>query len=382
MATCVMCVRCGILFAFAAIAASETACSSDPGTAGTSILVPYAALTGGMIFATGAFPGSDGYDLFWAPVPTQATIDPQPVVRLTHAPGNEWQPSVSRGGKGIVFAREDDGIYLISTSGRISRVSETNGGQFKDSLPAISIDGARVAWVREDQRRAIGGTQFHETYVMMANFDGKEAKPVSARAGVIQDAPVFDPMPTSTRLAWSEFNPTTITVEGPQSFGIWVHNFANGTGRYACQSPPVRIRDRAAPYRCFGEHLAWPLPNVIITGQDLLEVNFDGTLDTVWDHVITGISTQMFGTPDVRRSASGFFPRFPLSVSYSPRVDRMLFDGVVVPIDGDNPTLAFFSASVDGGGVWRIPLDGYKSDLDRRSTGDFLFSVATPQLVP
>jgi hypothetical protein len=236
--------------------------------------------------------------------------------------------------------------------------------------------------VREDRGHPIGMTGYYETVIMMANFDGKETKAVSPKMGVVQDAPVFDPMPTSTRIAWSEFNPSTITVEGPQSFGIWIHDFSNASGHFACKSPAVRIRDRDAPYRCFGQHLSWPLSDVIVTGQDLLEVHFDGTLDTIWDNIVDGLLRAQFGTPDLTRGPPRFFGRFPISVSYSAVVDRVVFDGVVIPIDGDQPTLGFFSASIDGGGAWRIPLDGYKSDLDRVNTADYLFSLATPQLVP
>src|SRR5262249_6076659 len=153
-----------------------------------------------------------------------ATIDPQIPIRLTSVGGNEWQPSVSAGGKGLVFAREDDGIFLISTTGRVSRVTTTDA-RFKDAHPAISPDGARVAWVREDRTKPIGQTNFFENSVWMANFDGKNAAPLQpdrAHSGVIQDAPVFDPDPSRTRIAWSEFNAETFTPSGPADFGIFL----------------------------------------------------------------------------------------------------------------------------------------------------------------
>lgn len=360
-------------------------CSSEPGLEGTEILVPYGALSGGMLLSTSAIQESRGYDLFWVPVPPVATIDPQPILRLTFADGNEWQPSVSRGGNGIVFAREDDGIFLINTSGRVSRVS-TSGNRFKDSIPAISPDGARVAWVREDRSRPIGESGFFETSVMIANYDGSDAREALPRAGVVQDAPVFDPNPASLRVAWSEFNAITFGPGGPTDFGIWVHNYQTDTGRYACQSPPIYLGDRSRPYRCFGQHLTWVAANgasFIVTGQDLLEINVDtGELSTIWPELIVGLQSQQSGIPDIGDNPSGFFPRFPLSVSYARNLDRLVFDGIVQLVDGDDPTLAFFSAAIDGGGAWRIPIDGYAADVDQFRTGDYTFSLATPQLVP
>ncbi|MCK6550237.1 hypothetical protein L6R52_30660 [Myxococcota bacterium] len=365
----------------------SAACSAEAGVDGSEILAPYSALSGGLLFATSAssIPGVNGYDLFWAPIPSFQTTDPQPLVRLTNASGNEWQPSVSRGGNGFVFARPDDGIFLVSTSGRITRVSDV-ADRYKDSLPALSFDGTRVAWVREDRLQPIGETGFFETFVMMANFDGTEARVLSPRPGIIQDAPTFEPRTDASRIAWSEFNVATITGAGPSDYGIWIHDFRAGTGRYACMSPGVELDERGWPYRCFGQHLTWVMQsgfNFVVAPQDMLEVNVDtGQLSTVWATIIHSIQTQQFGTPDIADDPQGFFPRFPLSVSYSPGMDRMVFDGIISPLDGDDPTLAFFSAGVDGGGVWRIQLSDYFNDIDQSNTADYLFSVATPQIVP
>src|SRR5688572_8725205 len=112
------------------------ACGDEAGVEGTNILVDYAQLSGGVVFATGAIVDSNDYDLFWTNAPIVPTIDPQPLVRLTEASGSEWQPSVSKGGNGIVFAREGDGIFLINTSGRISRISNAEDkDRVRDSLP-------------------------------------------------------------------------------------------------------------------------------------------------------------------------------------------------------------------------------------------------------
>jgi hypothetical protein len=355
-------------------------CSPEAGTDGSQILVPYPALSGGMLFATQAIEGNNGYDLFWAPVPMQQTIEPQLIARVTHASGNEWQPSVSRGGNGIVFARENDGIYLISTSGRVSRVSSADGSRFADSIPAISTDGAQVAWVRADKSKPSGS--FFESAVWVASFDGRNAHAVNPRAGVVQDAPAFDPADTSKSLAWTEFSLSSIGPAGPVHFGIWIQDLADETGHYACQDGAYSIGGRATPFRCFGEFLAWPLPNVLVTGQDLLEIHLDGSPQTIWNSLIGSILSEQNGTPQVGDPGNGFFPQFPLSVSYSKNVDRLVIDGPVVNIDGTVPTESFWIAGSDGSGPWRLPLAGYSGDFDQSHTSNYFFSVATPQLVP
>src|SRR5262245_43985408 len=105
-------------------AAFASACGGESGVEGTNILADYATLSRGLVFASHAIIDSNDYDLDWAPVPIVPTIDPQPVQRLTEATGDETQPSVSKGGNGIVFARSGDGIFLINTSGRITRISD------------------------------------------------------------------------------------------------------------------------------------------------------------------------------------------------------------------------------------------------------------------
>jgi hypothetical protein len=360
--------------------------------------VPWTALSGGVVFATQYLAGSQGYDLYWVAAPPNATIDPQIPVRLTSASGNEWQPSVSAGGNSLAFVKEDDGILLISASGRISRVS-TSDARYKDAHPAVSPDGARVAWVREDHSQPIGKTGFYTNTVWMANFDGKNAAPLvpeRAMAGVIQDAPVFDPDPSSPRIAWSEFNATTLSPAGPSDYGIFVYDYNSRSGRYACMNPPIQIADRA--YRCFGEHLSWPRSDLIVTGQDLLEVHLDGGETTIWGDLTSSIIRQEVGTPQIGARPDGFFPQFPLSISYSRNLDRFVFDGVLVPHDLDAPTTAIFFADItpgrlgfgeemgngngELGGVWRLPIDGYANDIDFANTANYLFSVATPQFIP
>lgn len=371
--------------ATAILACAIAACGDEAGVEGTSILEDYALLSRGVVFASAAIVDSNDYDLYWAPVPLVATIDPQPVRRLTHARGHEWQPSVSRGGNGIVFARDQDGIFLINTSGRISRISETTDAmQVRDSLPSIAFEGTKVAWVREDLTKPIGQTTFFETYIMVADYDGGNAHPVQPNAGVVQDAPVWEPE-GSSRLAWSEFDVGTLGAVGPSIFGVYLHDLASGTGRYVCRNPETRIDnaegDRPWAYRCFGEHLAWPRPDVIVTSQDLIEINLtDGTLQTIWPQVVLSVQHSETGDPVIAANTDGFFPAFPISTSYSD--DRLIMDGVVSPHDGDVDTLAFYVSDLDGGGVWRLPIDGFRGDLDTGNTNNFLFSLATPQLVP
>jgi hypothetical protein len=362
------------------------ACGDEAGVEGTNILEEYAGLSGGVVFATAAIIDSNDYDLYWAPAPQVATIEQQPLYRLTEADGNEYQPSVSRGGKGIVFARAEDGIFLINTSGRISRVSSTKDiDMLRDSLPSISFDGTKVAWVREDLSKPIGETGFFETQVMVADFDGADTRPVLPRPGFVQDAPVWEPRDGSEKLAWSEFDATSLSGAGPSRFGIYMMELATNTGRYVCQSPETQIDNSLGPrgygYRCFGQHLAWPFQDFIITAQDLIEINLiTGDLTTVWPQIIVGLQGQGMNSPNIAASPSGFFPAFPVSVSYAN--NRLILDGVIEPSDGDETTLAFFLADLDGGGIWRLQIDGLRRDLDLGRTNSFFFSLATPQLVP
>src|SRR5687768_7286193 len=67
--------------------ASVAACGGSD-LDGTEISVPYASLSGGLLFASSAVIETRGYDLYWVPVPAEATIVPQPIIRITHGDGN------------------------------------------------------------------------------------------------------------------------------------------------------------------------------------------------------------------------------------------------------------------------------------------------------
>lgn len=355
------------------------ACGPDAGEEDSEILAPFDALPGGMVFATSALTGANGYDLWWVPVPLAGTADAQPPVRLTEAMGDEWQPSVSPGGGAIAFAKKEDGIFLITDSGRIRRISDTRDKNLGDSLPAVSYDGVRVAWVREDFSRPIGESGFFETYIMVANYDGSDARPVNPREGAIQDAPVFEPVPQSNKLAWSEFSVLTLTQGGPQNYGIWVHDMDANTGNFICDDPTV-IQN--VQYRCFGQHLEWPIKNAIVIPQNFLELSpVDANRSTIYPEVFASVMTQQLGVPETTPAFPGFHQPFPLSASYD-GVNRLVFDGLVGSVEGDLPTLAFFVSQVDGGGVWRLRVQGHAFDYDPKNTASFFFSVATPQLIP
>lgn len=340
--------------------------------------MPFDGLSGGVVFATSAIVGSNGYDLFWAPVPQFATLNAQPVTRLTETAGNEWQPSISANGRALAFARQDEGIFLISESGRIKQISNTVDTSFKDSLPAVSPDGVRVAWTREDTSKPIGETGFFETMIMMANFDGSDQKALSPKVNVVQDAARFDPKMGSNRIAWSEFNAATLLANGPQSYGVWLHDFVLGTGAFLCEGNAVVEQ---AAYRCFGQHLAWPLDNALVLTQSFLELYVDRSPATSsYDTLLTTLTGQNLGVP-LLDGPEGFFSAFPLSASYLGS-QRMIVDGIVSSADGDLPGLGFFISDVDGSGLWRLNLANYYADYDPQNTAGFFFSVATPQLIP
>jgi hypothetical protein len=354
-------------------------CGPKAGEEDSEILVPFDQLTGGVVFATRAIPGSNGYDLWWAPVPLAGSAERQPVLRLTEAGGDEWQPSVSPGGRSLAFAKKDNGIFLVTESGRIKRISDTRSTKFKDSLPAVSYDGVRVAWVREDYSRPIGDSGFAETFIMIATFEGEDVHAVNPREMSIQDAPVFDPTPRSDQLAWSEFSVRTLTNAGPQDYGIWVHDMRANTGRFVCNSPTVI---QSIEFRCFGQHLEWPITNVVVLPQNFLEVSLIGDdPTTIYTQVLDSVNTQQIGVPETTPAFPGFHRPFPISASYD-GVSRLIFDGLVGSVEGDLPTLAFFVSQVDGGGIWRLMLEGHTFDFDNVNTADYFFSVATPQLIP
>ena len=352
-------------------------CGPAAGEEGSKILVDYGLLSGGVVFATRAVASANGYDLFWANVPPLPTTAAQPLVQLTEAGGNEWQPSVSPGGNGLAYVRPEDGVFIIGRDSVVRRVSRTDD-RVLDSLPAVSFDGQFVAWVREDKNRPIAGTGFLETAIWIARSDGSEARPVAPKTGVVQDAPRFEPVNGSFRLAWSEFDPASIGVDGPEVFGLWVHDFRDNVGRLVCQSPGIVIDTTFQ--RCFGQHLAWPRPNVLIVPQSFMEVYLDGQPPAqVYTTLLSSAEGQQLGGPVVLPTPFGY-STFPVSASYLG--DRMIFDGIVNSVEGNSTTLSLWVAVVDGTQAWRLQLGGHLPDIDVASTRDYLFSVATPQLIP
>lgn len=369
------------------------ACSGESSLDGAQIDIPFETLAGGVMFATQAIVGSDGYDLYLTTFPGSADVGPQPFLRVLDAPGNQWQPSVSRSGGSIAFA-SDSGIYLITSDGMIRRISDTRDNTFVDSLPAVSADGSFVAWVREDKNAAIAETGFFDAQIWLARTDGTEIRALEPRVGVVQDAPAFSPNPSDRRVAWTEFAPESIVPgAGPTIYGVYVYDHIANSGSYSCRSEngvtpntahlPAR-NDRG--YRCFGQHLAWPIDDTVVLSQDFLEVSVSGTapLASVWDTLVRGIQSQQLGVPFISPTGNGFFPPFPLSAQYVPTQTGLtyVFDGVVADITGENETLAFFLASGDGSNVRRLVVQGLTQDLDSIGTANFLFSRATPQIIP
>jgi hypothetical protein len=371
------------------------ACGKSPGEDGSNLGMPFSSLAGGMVFATSALHGSRNYDLYWVPIPPADAATEQSPIALTSAAGSETQPSVAHNGNGLAYAT-DDGIFVLASTGRFRRISNTSGTNFADSIPAVSPNADRVAWVRADKTKMIlmnGNIPFFESHVMIANFDGSDIQDVLPRQGVIQDAPAWDPTPQSTRLAWTEFAASTFVPQvGPRDYGVWIQDLTSNSGRYACKSAAdgstpgaeTLMRNTGVPFRCFGEHLVWPVPTVLVLGQDLLEIHLDtGTLSESWNKAVTSAqATQVDGIPQIQSRGDGFFPAFPISASYSTDGTKMVFDGVFAAIAMDVPTLGFMAAAGDGSATYRIRIAGYSGDLDTAGTVNFLFSLATPQIIP
>ena len=375
----------------ATLVSVAAACTSPAGGDGSEILIPYEQLGGNIVFATAAIDGAYGYDLFIVPTPAPNTSPTLSALPITDTSGNEWQPAVAHNGSGMAFVK-DYNIHLITSSGRIRQVTDNADTGFLDSLPAVSADARYVAWVREDTSRPIGDTGFSETYIMMAEFDGSNLVELAPETGIVQDAPVFDPAPGSNRIAWSEFEAISILPgSGPQVYGVRVFDHVNTTSNFPCraqngQTPGIQMlppRDNLPAYRCYGQHLAWPTNDVLVLSQDMLEISLSkNTLDSVWSMVIQGVQQQQTGIPDIAANVNGFFPRFPLSASYAQNSSLMVFDGYISEIDGNNPSLAIYTAPPTGAVPQRLKIAGYTTDIDATNTADYLFSVATPRIIP
>jgi hypothetical protein len=367
------------------------ACTSESGEDGSEILVPFEQLGGNIMFATAAISGSNAYDLFIVPIPAGITAGTLAPLQVTDSPSNEWQPSVAHNGGGIAFVR-DFGIHVITSSGRIRQITNNEDSGFLDSLPAVSADARFVAWVREDTTAAIGTSGFFQTYIMMAEIDGSNTVKLAPEAEIIQDAPAFDPAPGSTRIAWSEFDPSSILAgTGPTIYNVRVFDHVNTTSLFPCRAQDgktpgadlLEARAGLPAQRCFGQHLAWPINDVLVLSQDMLEISLSkNELSSVWQSVIEGVKQQQTGIPDVAAPSNGFFPRFPLSAGYAQDTSMMVFDGFVGEINSNNPSLAFFTAPATGAVPQRLKISGHTTDIDATNTADYLFSVATPQIIP
>ncbi len=362
-------------------AGGSAACGPAAGDDGSTLLVDYASLSGGVVFATGKVSTARGYDLFLVPGPIDQTAGAYPLIQLTEAGGDEWQPSVSPGGNGLAYVRPDEGVFFVSPDGRIRRITDS-GGRFRDSIPAVSHDGTFVAWARADTSKPIGDSGLFETAIWIAESDGSNPRALVPKTDVVQDAPRFEPRAGSGLVAWSEFNARNFRTDGiPSSFGLWVHDFRTNIGQFVCQNTELVIDDR--PQRCIGLHLAWPRPEVLVVPQSFLEINLDGLsnrFDSVYGELLNSVQGQQTGAP-IFGSTAFDYTSFPLSASYLG--DRMIFDGLATGVFiGDVDTLSFWVARTDGREAWRLVIEDYSGDFDPRSTAGYLFSVATPQLMP
>lgn len=354
--------------------ASLGLCACDPaiGEEGTKLPISMAGMSGGVVFSTAAIPGAKSYDLFWAPNSNGPNLEIP--IQLTTTESPDVQPSVSGNGQAMVFVRQGEGIFLANAEGRISRITK-DGGSIADSLPALSYDGDRVAWVRTHLNIPVG-QGFAQSEIWVASSDGSGAFAVNPKPFAVQDAPAFEPVSGSSKLAWSEFSGVTLTETGPVDYGVWVQDIEQFAGRFICQGEVV-VGEYVA--RCFGQHLSWPDRGRIVLAQQMLEIDpinirFGSFLPEFVDSLASSVGSLQ------RQPSQGFFTPFPISASFAR--GQMIADGVFQSFEGDDPTLAFFIAESGGQFPRRYQVDGFRADIDVDGTAGYLFSLATPQLVP
>ena len=139
-------------------------------------------------------------------------VSPAGDAPLTYTP-------VERSNGVIAFSSYRDGeskIFTINADG--SGLVRVSTSRFRDTRPAWSPDGTRIAFVRRTSHSD------HEIFVM--NADGKEVTKLTNRPGSVESQPAWSP--DGSRIAFiSNERPTVNTLYG--RFHVWLMN-ADGTG--------------------------------------------------------------------------------------------------------------------------------------------------------
>ena len=60
----------------------------------------------------------------------------------------------------------------------------------------------------------------------------------------------------------------------------------------------------------------------------------------------------------------------------------MIIDGIFIPFDGGEPTVAFFKTTYQMSAPTRLKIATHQGEYDLINTAAYAFSLATPQLVP
>lgn len=328
-----------------------------------SFVVPLSELSGGVVFAAQSIPGSKGFDLWWAKIPSKMTTVVQPV-QLTDSEATDMQPTLAKDTPALAFARED-GIYFVREDGSLVQLTDTENERYVDMQPALSDDARYLAWVRVDTQSELpGDSGAHPSVVMIRSVsEGVDARVVSKSSGSVnQFGPAFRRGDT-TQLSWAEVNMDTGATR------ILIGAWRDGTTRQLCSGSLDNERCRATQLR-------WPHRGMIVAtalGSDTLEELPLSETDAP-ESMVDVLKQQI----EISSPLSG---RFPDSVAYNGALTRMVLE-VWLPSYLGSASATLYLATPDGESMAGLQIAGFSNEPDKRLVDATLpVSMRTPQLV-
>jgi WD40 repeat protein len=113
-------------------------------------------------------------------------------VNLTQSSAHEWDPAVSPDGARIAFSRRDQGrtssdIWVMAANGTAQERLNKENDPPHDRDPAWSPDGQWLAWTRSE-----GGPEISQIWIMRPNGSGKQAI-TDDQPGIYEHSPAWSP---------------------------------------------------------------------------------------------------------------------------------------------------------------------------------------------